>query len=200
VQRGVDRVDPDGADQRRRKAREDIALIRRHYGDGIGELFARLPSEQLDTIWTATDLSARTRKAAGDPRTLEQLRVAALVQWAQSFLHHGDASRCDRWCDSPNDLHDAAPPESPPTRHGRPGALHALWDLTSLLGVTRRCGELQDSGATLPPDPTHELVAGGVRLRRLLIDPDTGELLDLTPGTWILPRTDVTAHPWCSVS
>ena len=31
---------------------------------------------------------------------------------------------------------------TPPTRHGRPAALHALWDLTSLLGLTRHCGEL----------------------------------------------------------
>src|SRR5947208_14964923 len=72
--------------------------MRRHYGDGMGELFARMASEQLDTVWTAADYWARARKADGDPRTLDQLRVAALVQWAQSYLHHGDPAYCDRWC------------------------------------------------------------------------------------------------------
>ena len=61
-------------------------------------LFARIASEQLDTVWTAADLWARNRKADGDKRTLDQLRVAALVQWAQSYLHHGDPTYCDQWC------------------------------------------------------------------------------------------------------
>ena len=246
VRRAVARIDPDGADARRKQAKRDVKLIRAHYDDGMGELFARLPSEQLDTIWTAADMWARARKADGDKRTLDQLRVAALVQWAQSFLHHGDPSYCDRWCepgshggpitktdgddepddgdegpdgdgpdddgpddngpsdngpdgDGPgdveptrNDAADEPPASAPPTRHGRPGMLHAIWDLTSLLGLTRHCGELTDSGATLPPDAMTELVAGGVRIRRMLIDPHNRELLDLTPRTWRLARTQPT--------
>src|SRR5438270_6123194 len=137
----------------------------------------------------------------------------------QSFLHHGDPTYCDRWCepgshggpvdntsddwsdgddsedDGPShgpDTEEAPPASPPPTRHGRPAALHALWDLTSLLGLTRHCGELTDSGAMMPPDAMRELVAGGVAIRRMLIDPDTGELLDLTPRTWKLARTQRT--------
>ena len=66
-----------------------------------------------------------------------------------------------------------------------------LWDLTSLLGLTRHCGELTDSGAMLPPDALADIVAGGVKIRRMLID-DTGELIDLTPRTWRLRRTKPT--------
>src|SRR4051794_39358522 len=177
----VAHVDPEGVAARRKQAQRDVKLIRSHYGDGMGDLFARMASEQLDTVWTAADMWARARKADGDPRTLDQLRVASLVQWAQSFLHHGDPAYCDRWCepgshgrpvpttndddggdgdsdpddDGPNDDRpnddgptagpgtESEPPASaPPTRHGRPGALHALWDLTSLLGLTGHCGEL----------------------------------------------------------
>jgi hypothetical protein len=98
VRRAVDRIDPHGADARRRQAKADVKLIRAHHGDGIGVLFARIASEQLDTVWTGADLCARNRKADGDPRTLDQLRVAALVQWAQSYLHHGHPSYCDQWC------------------------------------------------------------------------------------------------------
>src|SRR5437763_3090517 len=99
VRRAVDRIDPHGADARRKQAKLDVKLIRSHYGDGMGTLFARMASEQLDTVWTAADLWARARKADGDARPLDQLRVASLVQWAQSFLHHGDPSYCDRWCE-----------------------------------------------------------------------------------------------------
>jgi hypothetical protein len=67
-----------------------------------------------------------------------------------------------------------------------------LWDLHSLLGLTSRCGELADSGAVLPPDAMAELVAGGLRIRRMIIDDATGELLDLTPRSWPLPRTAAT--------
>src|SRR4051812_43653204 len=183
----------------------------------MGSLFARMASEQLDTVWTAADMWARARKADGDPRTLDQLRVASLVQWAQSFMHHGDPSYCDRGCepgshgrpvaddadggdgdgDGPASDVEPSPASTPPTRHGRPAALHACWDLTSLLGLTRHCGELLDSGAMMPPDAMAELVAGGVAIRRMLIDPGQfsdagGELVDLTPRTWRLPRTQRT--------
>src|SRR5881398_2598167 len=99
VRRAVAHVDPEGVAARRKQAQRDVKLIRSHYGGGMGDLFARMASEQLDTVWTAADMWARARKADGDPRPLDQLRVASLVQWAQSFLHHGDPSYCDRWCE-----------------------------------------------------------------------------------------------------
>ena len=226
IRRAVAQVDPEGADQRRKQQRHDVRMMRFHDDSGMGQLIAHLPSEQLDTIWGGCDFWARNRKAAGDTRTLDQLRVAALTQCGQSLMHHGDPEYCLRWCppgshggpvpeddangdgpdgdepegdeperDEPDgdepDGHadEARPPSRPPRRHGRPAALHALWDLTSLLGLTRHCGELTDSGAMLPPGAMAELVAGGVKIRRMLIDPARGELVDLTPRTWTIPRT-----------
>ena len=209
VRRAVARIDPDGVAARRKQARHDIRLIRAHHGDGMGQLFARMDSEHLDTLWLGADMWARARKAAGDPRTLDQLRVSALVQWAQSYLHHGDPTYCDRWCTPNTHTPDPAAPSDappsddavaedrpvsrPPTRHGRPGALHVLWDLPSLLGLTRHCGELTDSGATIPADAVTEMIAGGVKIRRMLLNSD-GELIDLTPRTWTLPRTRPGGH------
>jgi hypothetical protein len=72
--------------------------------------------------------------------------------------------------------------------------LHLTWDLTSLLGLTDHCGELRDSATLLPPAAMRDLLAGGGRVRRMVIDPDTGEQLDLTPITWPLPATDGRAH------
>ena len=87
-----------------------------------------------------------------------------------------------------------APQPSPPTQHGRPVALHVTWDLTSLLGLTDHCALLRDSNTMLPPTAMRGLLAGGARVRRMVIDPDTGEQLDLTPVTWLLPATDGRAH------
>jgi hypothetical protein len=185
VRRAVTRVDPASAAERRRRAERDIALIRTHVGDGMGELFARMRSEDLDTVWTGADAWARRAKAAGDARTLDELRVAALVRWARSFLSHGDGAGCDTTCDST---------AQPPTRHGRPVNVRVVWDLRSLLGLADEPGELADSGATVCADTIRELVASGAHLRRLLVDPNTGELVDLTPPTFTLPATDGSAH------
>ena len=187
VRRAVDRIDPEGAERRRELAKSDVRMIATHYGDGMGELFARMPSEQLDVISAAADHRARAMKAAGDPRPLEHLRVAAMVGWAESYLSHGDPTVCDSAADGCTA--DAAPP----TRHGRPASLRVLWDLSSLLGVTAHCGALSDSGATLLPEAMRELLARGARVRRVLIDSDAdGELVDLTPCSWILPPRHAT--------
>lgn len=175
VRRAVDRIDPRGAAERRRQAEKDIALVRAHVGDGMGELFARMPSEQLDIVWTAADAWARREKAAGNPRTLDQLRVDALVRWGENFLLGGanpDFAANDR--------------AAAPTRHGRPVTVRVIWDFASLLGVRDHPGELADSGAVLDAATMRRLVNGGVQARRLIIDPNTGELLDLTPDTYAL--------------
>jgi hypothetical protein len=194
VRRAVDRIDPAGSAERRRRAQQDIALIRAHIGDGMGELFARMPSEQLDTVWTGADAWARRAKAGGDARTLDQLRVAALVRWASSFLVHGDESVCDTSCDPSSGAVQSEAAARPPTRHGRPVTVRAIWDLESFLGLADRPGELADSGAVLGAETLRTMLAGGVRLRRLLVDPATGELLDLTPDYCSLPATDGSPH------
>jgi hypothetical protein len=210
VRRAVDRVDPEAAARRRAQAMRDVELIRTHVGDGMGELFARMASEQLDAVWLGADAWARRRKARGDARTLGKLRVAALVQWAQSFLVHGDPARCDDVCDRAGD--DTAGDDTAgddtagddtagddtagddtagdgadvraPTRHGRAVRLRVVWDLASLLGLADDCGELADSGATLPPDAVRDLLDGGAAVRRLLVDAASGELVDLTPARY----------------
>jgi hypothetical protein len=229
VARAVDQVDPDDADRKRKQRQRDIRLAKHHYGAGMGQLFADMTSEDLDMTWAAADAFARRLKAAGDPRTLDELRVAFLPHAARSFLSHGDPSYCDTYCDplppdpepddgdSDNDPGDGGSPvddsgpddttgpagateptdippvSNPPTQHGRPVALHLIWDLTSLLGLTSHCGELRDSGTLLPPTAMRDLLAGGARIRRMVIDPNT-EQLDLTPKTWLLPPTDGRKH------
>ena len=231
VRRAVDQVDPEHADRKRKDREHAIRLVRHHYGAGMGELFACMPSEDLDLVWAAADTWARRMKAAGDPRTLDVLRAAFLPQCARSFLSHGDPAYCDTVCTPlpdlpPSDLTDPddpgawpePPPDdprphagdgaggaaadeptadntpSPPTRHGRPVVLHVVWDLSSFVGLTSHCGLLRDSGTMLPPSAMRDLLRGGGRIRRMVIAPDTGEQLDLTPVTWELQPTGGRAH------
>lgn len=188
VRRAADRLDPAGLDERRRRAEATVALVRTHLGDGMGELFASLPSEDLDTIYLGADTYARRCKAAGDTRSLESLRVAALVQWASAFLGYGDPTATE----PPDDESTA-----PPSRHGRVARVRILTSLPTLLGLADTPGELADSGAVLPASTVRSIAARGVVLRRLLVDDETGELLDLTTDGYQMPAADGIGRPVC---
>jgi hypothetical protein len=162
VRRAVDAVDPAGLTDRRHQALADVSLARQHLGDGMGELLATMPAEQLDLVWTAADAWARRAKAAGDPRRLDQLRVAALVDWAHRFLTDGD----------------------PPTRHGAPVTVEVTIDLPALLDLTDTPGELLDTGAAIPAQAVRDLLEDGAKIRWLLTDPATGRLLGMSCDTY----------------
>jgi hypothetical protein len=221
VRRAADRLDPAGLEERRARAESTVALVRTHLGDGMGELVARMRSEDLDTIYLAADTHARRGKAAGDPRTLDQLRVAALTQWAAAFLGYGDpvameaptaaeddadgsdddgsdddalATR-DAGAEGSVDREGAA--AAAPTRHGRPARVRILTSLPTLLGAGDVPGELADSGAALPASTIRFLASRGVALRRMLIDDVTGELVDLGAESYLLPARDGVRRPVC---
>lgn len=88
------------------------------------------------------------------------------------------------------EITDRPLPRRTPTRHGRPLRVGLIWDLSSLLGLDDAPGELLDSGEVVSAVDMRALVARGIGLRRLLVDPETGELVDLTPGTWLLSPKD----------
>ena len=73
-----------------------------------------------------------------------------------------------------------------PTRHGRPLRVGLIWQLDALLGLSDAPGELLDSGEVIGAADMRALVANGIRIRRLLADSETGELVDVTPGSWLL--------------
>jgi hypothetical protein len=203
VARAVARIAPDVLDARRRQQREDIRLVATHHGSGMGELFATMASEDLDLVWTGADAWARRAKAEGDRRPLDQLRVAALTRWAESFLTHGDPTSCDQSCPpaEPEPPADRTNTESSdtadtvdtgdagasgvgaPRRHGRPITVNISIDLPSALGLTDGPGELLGSGALVPAGVVRDLLRHA-QVRWLRTDPQTGRLLDISTNTY----------------
>lgn len=79
IKRIVDRVDASAA-RRRRKAAHGARLVDViPYAGGVAGLHATLGAAEAQAIYCRLDQLARGRKAAGDQRTLDQLRADALV-------------------------------------------------------------------------------------------------------------------------
>jgi hypothetical protein len=75
VRRAVNKADPDGADERRRRAKEDRRVEIRPLDDGMAELRLTLPAELAEAIYDRLTRLARRAAREGDPRTLGQLRA-----------------------------------------------------------------------------------------------------------------------------
>src|SRR4051812_4793016 len=167
VARAVRKVDPDGWKHRREQQLRDIAMIRLSQGDGVADMLLRgLDSMQSELLWTAADTWARTQKAAGDTRTLDALRVAAVLDWCTRYLtglpiapDTGDAQ--------------PAPTPQPPTRHGAPAVVNVMINLPDLIDPARGgAATVAGNGEPLPAEAVAELLRDGARIRFALIDHD----------------------------
>jgi hypothetical protein len=79
VRRCVLRVDPATAEQRRERAVADRCVRMEPLDDGTTQLWAILPSLDAARLGAALDAAARRERAAGDERTLDQLRADLLA-------------------------------------------------------------------------------------------------------------------------
>ncbi|WP_158375724.1 HNH endonuclease signature motif containing protein, partial [Cellulosimicrobium cellulans] len=80
LERALLRVDPEHAQDRRDTARAGRGVTRpRALPDQMAEMHLVLPAEHAIGIDTALHGAARSARAAGDPRTLDQLRADTLV-------------------------------------------------------------------------------------------------------------------------
>ncbi|HEV2783698.1 MAG TPA: DUF222 domain-containing protein [Actinophytocola sp.] len=69
-----DRIDPQAAERRRQRATVDRTSTYEPLDDGAAELTLTGPGDQIYLAWLVLDTLARRIKAAGDDRTLAQLR------------------------------------------------------------------------------------------------------------------------------
>ncbi|UGY93317.1 DUF222 domain-containing protein [Streptomyces gobiensis] len=79
LRRAVLKADPEGADQRHQRAREDRAVSHTPAEEGMAWWNAYLPAEDVARMDAAIDTHAQAIKTEDDERTLDQRRADALV-------------------------------------------------------------------------------------------------------------------------
>ena len=168
VGRAVRAVDPHGWRERREQKLRDVAMIRFSQGDGVADVLLRaLDSYDADLLWTAADSWARQQKAAGDERTLDALRVAAVVAWAGNYL-----------TGTPNN--GAGEPMPAPTRHGQPAVVNVLINLPDAINPANGgAATVAGTGDPLPADAVADLLHHGARIRFALVD-GAGKLVGIS--------------------
>jgi hypothetical protein len=155
-------LDPDWTDKAE-QVRRDAIVEHTVFDDGTGTLFIRGPLE----ITTAVDRAlsaqaARTRNEFGG--TAPQRKLAALRDMTERFL--------------------AAP--GAPKQHGRLPEVHVTVDLPTVLGMTDNPAQIVGVGP-VPADVARNLLADGAPMRRLIIDPTSGHLLDYGTSIYKVP-------------
>ena len=203
VGRAVRKVDPDGWKHRREDKLRDIALIRLSHGDGVADMLLRsLDSVETEMLWTSCDTWARQQKAVGDPRTLDALRVHAILHWAACFMTGTPITRADLdIADTPDRTDDtqsqgdaqpqgdvqpqddaqsqddvqppAARPGRPPMRNGQLVTVNVMINLPDLIDPGHGgAAAVAGSGEPLPAEAVAELLRDGARIRFVLVDND----------------------------
>jgi hypothetical protein len=79
LRKTVVRVGAEDYAKRHRESKREIGLRVRAQDDGMSSLFGWMTSLDATTSETAAEAYARAREAEGDPRSFDELRVAALV-------------------------------------------------------------------------------------------------------------------------
>jgi hypothetical protein len=229
VHRALITVDPAEAVARARHARTTRRVeAPRIAPDGMATLTAVLPAPQATGIYRVLDAAARTARAAGDPRTLDQLRADGLCDLTlgdDPAIGHTDlpdpttgddatGTTCDdptgTTCGAPTGTTAAAPDDAAPAPRPTPRRPTVLtrvtMPLSTLLGVDDQPADLEGYGA-IDPVTARALAAGGV-FQRMVTDPLSGTLLDLGRTTYrpstaltehVQARDGTCRHPACSV-
>ena len=68
-------IDPDGANERAERAREERSVVADNESDGMARLTTRGPAEAVAAVMEDLDAAAAAAKAAGDPRSCDQIRA-----------------------------------------------------------------------------------------------------------------------------
>jgi hypothetical protein len=178
VEAELQRVDGEHAIERHAHARSTRYVSRpRVLDDGMAGLWVVLPAEHAVRIDAALEAAARTARAAGDARTLAQLRADGL---RDLVLHTACEPR------SPLGLCTAAAPDesgavavapsSGASSHPRT-RVHVTMPITTLMGIDDGPADLAGYG---PIDAVQaRALAWGGTWRRLLTDPVEHTLLNL---------------------
>ncbi|NHC46925.1 DUF222 domain-containing protein [Motilibacter aurantiacus] len=168
LRRAVLAVDPATAAERHQRARADRGVERWAEPDAMAALTIRTDAAGAATIWAALDAVAaampRTDPATGEDVPVAARRADGLVALCAAVLRDRDVL-----------------PDLARAGTGVP-AVRVTVSAETLLKLAERPGELDGHGA-IPTSLARELAADGA-WRRWLVEPRTGELLDIGSETY----------------
>lgn len=154
------RLDPAGAQQRAREAREEADVSFQPGEDGMAATVIEGPVEQTLVVKRAGDAYAFTRKAAGDPRRVGMLRCEGIARICEDYLTGSSTVGGGR-----------------PRSGGRPIEIGIVVGLDTALGNRDLPGEIPGVGI-VPREVIAKMVADeGAKLRLMVIDEGTGRLV-----------------------
>ena len=227
VDRALLEVEPlDAADRLARAVAGRHVCHPKRLPDGMAGIWAVLPADRAVRIDTVLEATARTARALGDDRTLDQLRADTLVDLATGQVLAGVAGGgAGQVLPAGTGVApgDDVPPVAgsgtgnPPRVVGRSGpgqvpirvpSVHVdvTVALSTLIGLDEKPADLAGFGP-ISADQARALAAGGV-WRRLVTDPLTGAVLDVGRTRYrppralaehVLARDAVCSAPACSV-
>jgi hypothetical protein len=162
LRRWLAKLDPEFT-ARATAARKECVVEHTANDDGTGDLFIRGPLEITTQISMALRAyAARTKDTLGG--TAAQRKLAGLRDTIERYLASPDC----------------------PTNHRRVPGVNVVIDLATLLGLRDGMAEIPGVGA-IPASAVRWLIADGAPLRRLIIDPKNGQLLEYGTDTYIAP-------------
>ncbi|MCC3652443.1 HNH endonuclease [Streptomyces sp. S07_1.15] len=168
LNRAVLKADPQGAERRHRRRREDRTIWHRATEDGMATWTAFLPVPQAAQLDAAVDAHAAT--FADDGRTLNQKRVDALFDLVVNR------------------------PAGEATAGGRSAAVvQVTVSLDTLMGVDEEPAQLKGYGPISATAAREVAFASGTIWRRLITHPKTGLLIKTDPTTY-KPTAETQRH------
>jgi hypothetical protein len=184
LRRAVISLDPATAEQRHQRAAADRRVGFQPIDDGMAELPVLLPAPQAQSVFTRLTAAARLLPPE-DPRSMDQKRADLLVDAVLSGL----------------------PPGSLPAGAGLRPSIQVTVSADTLLGLDDAPAELAGYGAVTAQTARRLAADQSGTWRRLLTDPDTGALLDISPHRYrpsrrlkdfVIARDSGCVFPTCS--
>ena len=169
LRRAVISVDPAGAEERREAKVADRGVWRQSLEDGMARREWVGPVEQVESTYSWLTAKAQAAKAAdvragGAVRTLDEARSDVLADLGALGLRLEDL----------------------PRRHGRRPQVNVVVALSTLIGADDEPAELAGIGP-IAASTARRIAAEGT-WRRLLVDPRTGRLDEVSADTYAPPQ------------